>query len=176
MDAWVISALAEGDAWNEEMGRLLYDHRDQLSLYGKALLGIAFDQQKGVEQRDMLMRNIEQFLTRDKVNQTAYLKLPNSGYWWRWYGNDTETMAAYLRLLCRVKPEGETASAVARYLVLNRLHSSWWNSTRDTALSVEALAEYGTLSGEMKRAQSAEVEIWLDGARRQEFHFDAGNL
>ena len=45
------------------------------------------------EKRDMIIRNIEQFLVQDDENQTAYLKLPGNNWWWCWYGSEYEAQA-----------------------------------------------------------------------------------
>jgi len=147
-----------------------------LSVYSKALLGLAFDRFGQAEQRDMLLRNIEQFLEVDAENQSAHLRLPIGGYWWYWYGSEVETTATYLKLLCKTKPHGENAAGIAKFLVNHRRHGSWWNSTRDTALSVEALADYLTASGEGDAAMNTQVELWLDGKKRHEVTFTRDTL
>jgi hypothetical protein len=55
------------------------------------------------------MRNIEQYLVKDAENQTAYLDLGNSNYWWYWYGSEWEAHAYYLKLLAKTDPTGQTA-------------------------------------------------------------------
>jgi len=59
-------------------------------------------------------------------------------------------------------------------LLNNRKHATYWNSTRDTALCVEALAEYQQASGEDK--PNLTVEVWLDGQKQKEVTIDATNL
>ena len=96
----------------------------------------------------MIIKNIEQFLVRDDENQTAYLNLPTANYWWYWYGSEYEAHAYYLKLLARTEPAGEKASGLVKYLLNNRKHATYWNSTRDTAVIVEAFADYLAASGE----------------------------
>jgi len=48
-------------------------------------------------------------VVQDEENQTAYLKLPNDG-WWHWYGSDIEANAYYLKLLSKVNPQDVRAS------------------------------------------------------------------
>lgn len=52
-----------------------------------------------------------------------------------------------------------------KYLLNNRKHATYWNSTRDTALVVEAFADYLATSGEMKPDMS--VEVLIDGEVRK---------
>ena len=89
-----------------------------------------------------MLQNISQYVVRDDENQTAYLKLPNEGYWWSWYGSEIETDAFYLKLLARTDPKGELAPRLVKYVLNNRKHGTYWNSTRDTAFCIEALADY----------------------------------
>ena len=79
------------------------------------------------------------FLEIDDENQTAWLRMQNGGYWWYWYGSEYEAQGYYLKLLARVKPKSKQASGLVKYLINNRKHSTYWNSTRDTAICVEAI-------------------------------------
>ena len=58
-----------------------------------------------------------------------------------------------------------------KYLLNNRKHATYWNSTRDTALCVEALADYLKASGEDKPDMT--VEVWLDGKKQKEVKITA---
>jgi uncharacterized protein YfaS (alpha-2-macroglobulin family) len=87
--------------------------------------------------------------------------LGNEVYWWYWYGSEFEAHAYYLKLLAATEPKSEKASRLVKYLLNNRKHSTYWNSTRDTALCIEAMADYIRASGEDK--QDMTVDILLDG-------------
>src|SRR5206468_9084190 len=104
----------------------------------------------------------------------AYLKLPANNYWWYWYGSDTEANAYYLKLLARTDPKGETPSLLAKYIINNREHASYWNSTRDTAVSIEALADFIKASGEDKPDMT--VIVKMDGKPVKEVAINAGNF
>ena len=58
-----------------------------------------------------------------------------------------------------------------KYLLNNRKHATYWNSTRDTAICIEALADYLKASGEDKPDMT--VEVWLDGKKHKEVKIDA---
>ncbi|MEZ6061369.1 MAG: hypothetical protein R3C19_13575 [Planctomycetaceae bacterium] len=83
-------------------------------------------------------------------------------------------MARYLQLLLKVKPNGETAPGLVKYLLNNRKHGTYWNSTRDTALVVEALADYIAVSGEDKPNMT--VEILVDGTLQKKVSITPENL
>ena len=77
-----------------------------------------------------------------------------------------EANAFYLKLLAKTDPKGARASKLVKYLLNNRKHATYWNSTRDTAYAIEALADYFKASGESKPDLS--VEISLDGQKVKE--------
>jgi uncharacterized protein YfaS (alpha-2-macroglobulin family) len=174
MDAFVYMVLVDAGRDNSSMREYLYNGRTNLSVYAKAMFGLALHTSGQVEKRDMILRNIGQYVVRDPENQTAYLNLGNSGYWWCWYGSENEAHAYYLKLLAATAPKGEVASELVKYLLNNRKHASYWNSTRDTALCIEAMADYLKASGEDKPDMT--VEVFLDGTKVKESRITADNL
>ncbi|GAB6164871.1 hypothetical protein JCM19992_08710 [Thermostilla marina] len=160
LDAFIYMVLVDAGAPNAEMKRFLYRDRLGLSVYSLAMFGLALDKEGDLEKRDMVMRNINQYVVQDDENQTAWLNMSNWS-WWSWYGSETEAMAYYLKLLARTDPQGELAPRLVKYLLNNRKHATYWNSTRDTALVVEAFADYIRASGEDKPQMT--VEVYLDG-------------
>ncbi len=164
LDALVAMVLAEEGFADFRMTDRLYDSRENLTFYGKAMLGLTFDRLKD-DRRDMLVRNCLQYLKEDAENQSAWFELGNQGFWWFWYGNDIESQALGLRLLLKTQPKSNAAAGLVKYLLNNRKHATYWNSTRDTALCLEALAEYLLLSGE--GSHSMKVEVRLDGELRK---------
>jgi len=173
LDALVYMILIDADISNADMNEFLYRDRVQLPVYAKALFGLALHKQNQAEKLKMILENIEQFVVQDEENQTAYLKLPNDG-WWYWYGSDIEANAYYLKLLSKVNPQDVRASRLVKYILNNRKHSTYWNSTRDSALCVEALADYMKASGEDQ--PNLTIEVWLDGKKQKEVKVDASNL
>ena len=173
LDAFVYMVLVDEKSDNEEMRDFLYRDRNHLAVYGKALFGMALHRVGDVEKRDMIIRNIEQFLVQDDENQTAYLRL-NESWWWHWYGSEYEAQAYYLKLLAATDPKSEKASRLVKYLVNNRKHATYWKSTRDTALCIEALADYIRASGEDKPDMT--LTVLLDGEPVKEVRINSDNL
>src|SRR5262249_46461655 len=101
-------------------------------------------------------------------------KLPANNSWWLWYGSEIEANAYYLKLLAKTDPKGPLASRLVKYLINNRAHATYWNSTRDTALAIEALADYLKASGENNPDMA--VEVWLDGKKQKEVAITAADL
>ncbi len=174
LDALVYMVLVDEKIKNKDMLDFLYRDRTKLAVYAKAMYGMALYAQAEKDKLAMIMRNIEQYLVQDNENQTAYLKLPGWNWWWYWYGSEYEAHAYYLKLLSRVDPKSEKASRLVKYLLNNRKHATYWNSTRDTAICVEAFADYLKATGEHKPDMT--VEIYIDGVRRKEVKINAQNL
>jgi uncharacterized protein YfaS (alpha-2-macroglobulin family) len=166
--------LVDAGVVNAEMNEFLFRDRTQLAVYSKAMYGLALHKQADAEKLTMILRNIAQFVEQDEENQTAWLKLPQDNYWWNWYGSEIEAMSYYLKLLSRTDPQGEVASRLVKYLLNNRKHATYWNSTRDTAVAIEALADYLKASGESK--PDMVVEVWMDGQKQKEVAITAENL
>ena len=166
--------LVDADVNNGEMQDFLYRDRTKLSVYAKGIFGLALAKVKANERLAMIVQNIDQFLVQDNENQTAYLKLPEGSFWWFWYDSETEANAYYLKLLARTDRKGEKASRLAKYLLNNRKHATYWNSTRDTAIAIEALAEFWKASGEDRPEMTVEVSV--DGRKVKEVSITAADL
>ncbi|MBX3433338.1 MAG: alpha-2-macroglobulin [Pirellulales bacterium] len=201
LDAYVHAVLVQAGRGNSRMRAYLYVDRTKLAPYALALFGTALQQELSSANRvggtpaadagqqagprnviadtpvaDMLamvLRNLSQYLDHDEENQTSWLDLPG-GAWWYWYGSEYEAQAAYLKLLAAAEPASETAPRLVKYLLNNRKHASYWNSTRDTALVIEAFADYLAATGEAK--PDLQVEVWVDGERKKSVSISPDNL
>lgn len=174
LDAFTYMILVDAEADNVEMRDRLYRDRIELPVYAKAMFGVALEKLGDKEKLAMIMQNIDQFVVQDAENETAYLKLPENNWWWYWYGSETEANAYYLKLLAKTDPKGEKAPRLVKYLLNDRKHATFWNSTRDTALCVEAFADYIQASGETEPEMF--VEVWLDGEKVKEVEINKDNL
>ncbi len=174
MDAFVRLVLGEAKRDSAPMLAFLYRDRISLPIYAKCLLGLELHRKADAPRRDEVMKMISQFLKRDAENQTAFLDLGNKGYWWNWYGSEVEAHAWYLKLLAAVKPNDPDTRGLVKYLVNNRKHASYWESTRDTAFAIEAIAGYFKASGEA--APEMEVEVMMDGKSLRKVTINRENL
>ncbi len=174
LDAFIYMILAESGMEDHKMTKFLYEDRNHLSVYAKAMYGIGLYERGHKEKLAMIMKNISQYINYDNENQTAWLNLGNKGYWWYWYGNETEANACYLKLLARTNPKNRAASMLVKYLLNNRKHSTYWNSTRDTAICIEAFSEYLKATGENK--PDVTIRIFADGRLMKKVCILLGNL
>ncbi len=174
LDAFAYMVLTDARLESRPMREFLYRDRTHLAVYAKAMFALALIDADDGPKLAMLKENIEQFLVQDDENQTAYLRLPESNHWWYWYGSEYEAQAYYLKLLAATEPKSDKASRLVKYLVNNRRHATYWNSTRDTAVCIEAMADFITASGE--DAPDLTVELWLDGKKSKEVAINRDNL
>lgn len=174
LDAYVFMVLVNQKIVNEKMYDFLYRDRTKLSVYALGMLGLASEQLKRQDRLEMIVENMDQYLVQDKENQTAYLNLPDSNYWWYWYGSEVEANAYYLKLLSKTDPKNPKAAQLVKYLLNNRKHSTYWNSVSDTAIAVEALAAYWSASGEDQ--PDLTLGIYLDGQKQKEVKITTENL
>ncbi|OGV31021.1 MAG: hypothetical protein A2020_00095 [Lentisphaerae bacterium GWF2_45_14] len=172
-DALVFRTLAEYSVRDGKMKNYLYENRKELGLYGKTLFALGLDPAADRHMLENLLKNIEQYLIRDSENQTVYLDVPRS-FWWFWYGDDIETQAHYLELLMDIKSDSDVIPGLVKYIVCNRKNSTYWKSTRDTAYCIEALLEYFRKSGENETDMN--VEIFLDGKSLEKWKVNKANL
>ncbi len=174
IDAMVYMTLVDANVQSDDMRDFLYRDRTHISVYAKAMFGLALHKNQQADKLAMILENIRQYAVEDAENQTAYLKLPADNPWWNWYGSEIEADAYYLKLLSRTSPRDTKAAGLVKYLLNNRKHATYWNSTRDTAICVEAMAEYLKASGEGHPDMT--VEIWLDGKKAKEVNINEKNL
>ncbi len=174
MDALVACVISQGGENQPAMLNRIFEDRINLPVYAKSLAGMAFHNTGQRERVDMILQNIEQHLTRDAENQTAWLELKNRGYWWYWYGSETEAHAFYLKLLAAARPDSEIASELVKWLLNNRKNGTHWSSTRDTALCIEAIGDYLKVSGETGTTKT--VIVSLDGEEKKRVTIDPKSL
>lgn len=174
LDAMVFGVLAEMKHDNPAMRGFLYRDRTKLSVYANAIFALALHQVGDQEKLAMVRRNLDQYVVTDVENETAYLKMAEDNYWWNWYGDPIEANAYYLKLLAATDAENVTARRMVKYLLNNRKHATYWKSTRDTALCVEAMADYLRATDELNPEMT--VEIFVDGQKKAETEFTKENL
>ncbi|WP_337173798.1 MG2 domain-containing protein [Paludisphaera sp.] len=174
VDAMIFMILADSDARVPGMLEYLERDRPGLSVQAKCMYGLGLHRFGEADKLAGVLRNVSQYVVEDEENQTARLKLPNEGYWWCWYGSDTETDAFYLKLLSATDPRGRVASRLAKYILNNRQNGAYWRSTRDTAYNIEALSDYLKASGEDRPNMS--LAIAVDGKVRKEVTITPENL
>ncbi|MBP7936179.1 MAG: hypothetical protein KA354_16175 [Phycisphaerae bacterium] len=137
--------LAKGDLKKWLDG--LYKSRGDLNNYGRSLLALAMHNMKRDDEARMLLRNVLQFVERDDSNETAWVRTPQS-HWWFWWNNDIETNAWALKAMVVIDPKDDLAPRLVKWLLNNRRNGYYWRSTRDTAQVIAAMTDYMAATGE----------------------------
>ena len=170
------------------MKELVWEARADLQLSALASFAIALASQPTPSDDDKIkVENILALLSQyrkvDDENQTVWLDLSTVPNWffWTWYGDEYETQAYYLTLLQRVDDATleklglkDDASRLVKYLLNNRKNASYWRSTRDTALCVQAFSEYLCKTNEL--APNEKVDVLIDGELKKTIEFTPDNI
>ena len=127
----------------------LWEGRDKLNLYGKALLSLALANLGDEDRARTVLRNIMQYKQENAETQVVNFRTPNAG-WWYWWNNDIETNAWVLRAIVRLEPKSDVAPKLVKWLLNNRRNGYYWRSTRDTTMCVAAMSDFIVASGEGK--------------------------
>ena len=125
----------------------IFQDRDKLSLYGKALLSITLANVGDVNRARTVLRNIMQYKEENAETQLVWFRTPDQG-WWYWWNNDIEANAWVLRAIVKLEPKSDVAPKLVKWLLENRRNGYYWRSTRDTAMCVAAMSDFIVASGE----------------------------
>ena len=158
-DAFVAFVLSQAEENNEAMSGYLCRDVAGLSIYAKILTGLTLAAENDQNRLKDVLGTIELSLEEDEATDTAWLKASNQ-LKSHWTDSHIEIMARYLQLLLQAHQE-KRASRVANYLLAHRRNGVWWESTRDTAMVIEALADHIWLSGD--DVVDATVDVLVDG-------------
>lgn len=182
--AWLLHALAEArratgqtDITPPEKTALdnLWQQRDRLSAYGRALFALAAWHAGMRERAQVLVRNLANGVTRDGTpnSDLATARWGAGGFWYRWTDSPVETTAFVLKALVTIEPGHELVTPAMNWLVKNR-RGAQWSNTRDTAIALLALNEYLRATGET--AEPVAYEILVNGRALTQQSLPAGAL
>ncbi len=136
----------------------LYDSREKLDSYGKAVLTVSLSKtgltKEAKEMVDLLEKSAD-------VSGTVACWSGKTGSH-GWTDNQVECTSYCLSALLKVKPESVLIPKVVRYLSTSR-NGNCWYSTKDTAAAVMALTGYIKESREMNPDFTASV--YLNGTK-----------
>ncbi len=157
--AFMVYALEETGGIESTYIDRLFAEKGNLQPYGRALLALALDHRKDKKRAHEVAASIERSASDDGVSvhwqsrRKEMLDFVEQ--------NDTEATALSLKALARIKPESPLLPRAARWLVSQRPHSYYWNSTKDTAFAIFGLIDYLKVSREL--SPSYDLEVYLNG-------------
>jgi uncharacterized protein YfaS (alpha-2-macroglobulin family) len=186
MQAWMLHALAiyqasakkQATSFQSKAFDNLWNNREKLNAYTRALLALTAQHSGKSDQAKILVQNLENGVKRDDRPDLSVLVQPAAGqqpassvlgtaHWgedgiyWRWSDGGVEATAFALRALLAIDPQNKLIEPVTNWLIKNR-RGAQWNSTRDTAIVVLAMNDYLRGSGELK--PELEYELLVNGS------------
>ncbi|HYC79364.1 MAG TPA: hypothetical protein VEI02_17230, partial [Planctomycetota bacterium] len=170
--AFVACVAAKAGAADRDVLRKIYDDRDKLGLYGRALLASGLKAAGMDVEAGKVVAAFADFAEEDASNGTAHWGT-NDGRWWRWWNSRIETNAAILHAYLDVAPEDRRVPSLVKWIALNRRGNRWTN-TRDTAHCVFALVRYARSSGELD--PDYELNVSVNGEPRPPVRVTRANL
>ncbi|MDX1952834.1 MAG: alpha-2-macroglobulin family protein [Verrucomicrobiota bacterium] len=169
LQAWMLHAIAVATAGDTEIRKQpfvvtasnnLWEKRDQLNAYTRALFALAAHHLKQRDRSETLVRNLENGVKRDDPGKSRLLgnqaqegaiqtaHWGSDGFWWRWSEGPIEATAFALKALLTIDPRNPLVTEVTNWMIKNR-RGAQWSNTRDTAISIMALTDYLKVSGEL---------------------------
>jgi uncharacterized protein YfaS (alpha-2-macroglobulin family) len=173
--AWMLHALAvyHNAQKRSEVGKFqatafgnLWNNRDKLNAYTRALLALSAHNFGYREQAKTLIENLRNGVKLDSQPDTSIVQRGaqtsdpsvmgtahwgEDGIYWRWSDGGVEATAFALRALLAIDPQNKLVEPVTNWLVKNR-RGSQWSNTRDTAIVVLTLNDFLRTSGEVQPA------------------------
>ncbi len=147
----------------------LFDQRDDLSDYGRAMLAMVLDRIGNRQRAETVIANLHNTAVRegDDVHWGQH-----DGYH-RWYRDGIETTAMALRAMLAVAPNHESVPLAANWLVKSR-QASRWQSTKATALAIHALSAWLEQSRELDA--NMKLTITIDDKLKRTFEITPDNI
>ncbi|HEX7330279.1 MAG TPA: MG2 domain-containing protein [Pyrinomonadaceae bacterium] len=179
--AWMLHSLAVYHAMKkEEVSKVqqtaftnLWNNRDKLNAYTRALLALAAHHYGYADQAKTLVANLENGVKIDSRPDTSIVQRGaqssdpsvmatahwgEDGIYWRWSDGGVEATSFALRALLAIDPKNKLIEPVTNWLVKNR-RGAQWSNTRDTAIVVLTLNDYLRVSGEVQPVMSYQLVV-----------------
>jgi alpha-2-macroglobulin len=167
--AYTVYALATTGGVPKDALDKAWDSRNKLSDEGLALVGLALDaagDSRAKEAATLLEK-------KAKVTDVdAYWAGNYDGLMEYWDDTSPETTAFALKLLVRQNRASGLLPKAAVWLGHHR-DGDYWYSTKQTAMVIEGLTDYLSLSGEL--ANTSDVEVLVNGTSIGKRHFSPGD-
>jgi hypothetical protein len=172
--AWMLHALASvhsHSAFEDKQRARLWDMRDRLNPYTRALFAISEHQRGDVERARVLADNVPNGVSEDKDNATAHWG--EAGVNGRWSDGGVEATDFGVSALSQLNPQSPYLEPAVKWLSLNRRGASWKN-TRDTAIAILGLTEYLKVTHEL--APDYSYKVIVNGQTVREGKVNASNV
>ena len=180
--AWMLHGLAvqhnaqkraEVGKFQDTAFRNLWNNRDKLNAYTRALLALSAHYFGYREQAKTLIENLQNGVKIDSQPDTSIVQRGaqtsdpsvigtahwgEDGVYWRWSDGGVEATSFALRALLAIDPQNKLVEPVTNWLVKNR-RGAQWSNTRDTAIVVLTLNDFLRVSGEVQPTVGYELLV-----------------
>jgi uncharacterized protein YfaS (alpha-2-macroglobulin family) len=157
--ALMVYALTESGGADSKHVEKVFAERNNLQPYGRALLALTLSSLKMEKRAAEVALEIERTASVD--NMMAHWESKRTPMIDFNEYDQTEGTALSLKALSRLKPNSPLLPLAARWLVSDREHGAYWNSTKDTAFAIFGLIDYVKLSAELN--PSYDLEVYVNG-------------
>jgi hypothetical protein len=157
--AFMLYAMARSGAPDVGRASAMFQYRDNLSIYGRALLAETFWYIDPVDtsRSDVLLDDI----MNRAITSAAGVHWEEHDYdYWNWNTN-TRTTALVLSAFVKLRPTSDLVPNVVRYLMIQRKADAW-ETTQETAWAVMALTDWMSISGELNADYAYDVSFNAD--------------
>ena len=159
LDAHIYATLSLSGNENKNMRLFLFRDRNNLSVNGLSLFATGLYYNKCIKLLPKVLKNISQYLITDTENDTAFLDLSNSGFWWYWYNSEAETTANYLTLRILAGEDQSINDRLAHYLINNIKHLTRADSIHKVVSILSALELYRKNNHENAEPQESIITL-----------------
>src|SRR5436853_369011 len=156
--AYMIYAWIESGEGTTRHLEEAFDSRSSLRPYSRALLALALKLRNDPRARQVA-GEIESSASTTDLD--AHWESERQSHWGYVYDESIEGTALSLKALARITPRSPLLAKAARWLVGNRRHGYYWDSTKHTAFAIYGLTDYLKVSKELSADYS--VEVYLNG-------------
>jgi uncharacterized protein YfaS (alpha-2-macroglobulin family) len=163
--AYMLYALATCGEASRPVAVELFDKRDMLNSYTKALLVLILNAVGEKEKMAAVLDELEK--SASQTTTTCHWEGKTNDF--SWVDNATESTAWCLRAFIAARPESPLVGKTVRYLVTNRMGPAW-ESTKDTAAILYAMTDY-LLAYPEERSPDLHVTVTLDARPVKEVRF-----
>jgi uncharacterized protein YfaS (alpha-2-macroglobulin family) len=168
--AFLLYVLARGNQLGAGQTNYIYEHRTQLSLYGKAYLAQTMYMLDPTDKRiDSLMSDLGSATVLSAAS--AHWEETDIDYW-NW-NTDLRTTAIVLDTFVQIDPNNPGTANAVRWLMAHR-NSGHWQSTQETAWSLISLTDWLTASKEYET--DYQFAVGLNGDPLRQGQASADNL
>lgn len=143
---FMLYALSRAGAPDNAAMSNMYDQRDLLSIYSKALLALALPSSDTTRINALLDDVLADAII--SANGAHWEEISRDPFNWN---SDTRTTAIVLKALATYRPTNELVPNVVRWLMVAR-QGDTWETTQETAWSILGLTDWMTASGELEPA------------------------